>query len=312
MEFLTLYPSSFALSKTKCSYYFAYGLAPFYKKNLIADIKKSPYYTLLFDESMNRILQTEQMDACIRYWCVKSNMVKTRYLGSEFFNRPNAENIANSIDSAIKDLSKESLICIGMDGPNTNWSVMKIIQDKRKDDGLPCLENIGSCGLNVVSGALQTGVQKSSWLIKKVLQSMWKLFHDSCARKDVYILVAESQVFAMRFCPTRWTENEDVAERAINVWDQFVTVIEHFTKLPASKQPKNNTSYDSLKVNIKDKLMKVKFHVFKDIAHKMNKFLKVFKTDAPMVPFLEEVLDSLMRNIMQYFVKRSILDKADT
>ena len=128
----------------------------------------------------------------------------------------------------------------------------------------------------------------------------------------MYMLVAESQVFAMRFCPTRWTEHEDVAERAINVWDQFVTVIEHFTKLPASKQPKNNTSYDSLKVNIKDKLMKVKFHVFKDIAHKMNKFLKVFQTDAPLVPFLDEVLDSLMRNIMQYFVKRFILDKADT
>ena len=93
----------FALSKTKCSYYITYGVAPFYKGNLIADIKKSPYYTLYFDESMNRILQTEQMDACIRYWCVKSNMVKTRYLGSEFFDRPNADNIANSIDSASKD-----------------------------------------------------------------------------------------------------------------------------------------------------------------------------------------------------------------
>ena len=134
----------------------------------------------------------------------------------------------------------------------------------------------------------------------------------NCFMIPVHVLVGESQVFAMRFCPTRWAENEDVAERANNVWDQFVTIIEHFTKLPASKQPKNNTSYDSLKVNIKDKLMKVKFHVFKDIAHKMNKFLKVFQTDAPMVPFLDEVLDSLMRNIMQYFVKHSILDKADT
>ena len=56
----------FTLSKTKCKYFVTYGLAPFYK-NLNADIKKSPYFTLHFDKSMNKILQTEQMDACIRF-----------------------------------------------------------------------------------------------------------------------------------------------------------------------------------------------------------------------------------------------------
>ena len=302
----------FTLGKTKCNYFITYGLAPIYKKNLIAAIKKSPYFTLHFDESMNKILQTEQMDACIRFWCEKSNMVKSRYLDSAFFNRPNAVNIADGIDNVIKPLSKEAMISLGMDGPHTNWSVVKIIQERRKDDGVPCLESIGSCGLHVVSGSLQTGVQKSSWPLKKVLQSMWKLFHDSPARRDMYIQINESQVFAMRFCPTRWTENEDVAERAISVWDQHVAVIEHYTKLSASKQPKNNSSYDTLRENINDKLMKVKFHIFKDIARKMNKYLKIFQTDAPMVPFMDDVLDSLMRNIMRYFVKRSVLENAET
>ena len=238
-------------------------------------------------------------------------MVKSRYLDSAFFHRPNAGNIADGIDNVIRVI-KEAMISLWMDGPNTNWSVVKIIQERRKDDGLPCLESIGSCGLHVVSGSLQTGVQKSSWPLKKVLQSMWKSFHDSPARRDLYIQINESEVFAMGFCPTRWTENEDVAGRAISVWDQHVDVIGHYTKLSASKQPKNNSSYDTLRENINDKLMKVNVHIFKDIAHKMNKYLKIFQTDAPMVPFMDDVLDSLLRNIMRYFVKRSVLENAKT
>ena len=58
--------------------------------------------------------------------------------------------------------------------------------------------------------------------------------------------------------------------------------------------------------------MKLKFQAFKDVAHKMNLFLTVFQTDAPMIPFLSDTLESLMRRIMGYFVRGTVLDEAAT
>ena len=65
-----------------------------------------------------------------------------------------------------------------------------------------------------LNGAIQTGLTKSSSHLKEVMKAMWKLFHDSPARRDEFIKVNGSAEFAHNFCPTRWTENQPVAEKA--------------------------------------------------------------------------------------------------
>ena len=316
--FQCMFPDSeitkvFTMSKTKCAYYINFGLAPYFREELLHDIKKSPFYTVLFDESMNKILQTEQMDIYIRYWCERENIVKTKYYDSQFFNRPNADNIVAGIDNALKNISKAELIHISMDGPTTNWSVYNKIQEIRKEKDLPVLSNLGSCGLHSVSGALGTGLTTSSWPLKKVMKSLFNLFYDSPARRDLYIIINESKVFALRFCPTRWVENEPVAERAVEVWDPVQKVIQHYaTNVVPSKRPKDNSSYDTLVNNRTDVLMKVKLQVFKDIAHKTNKFLTVFQKDGPMVPFLAEALEEIFRCLMGYFISKTILKEVVT
>ena len=191
----------FKLSKMKCSYYVNYGLAPFYKKKLIAEVNASPFFTLHFDESMNKVLQTEQMDGCVRFWSDECNQVKTHYLDSQFFNRPNSTNIVQGIESTIKPLHKQKMIGLGMDGPTTNWAVLKLIQEDRKELEFPLVENIGSCGLHVVSGVLQTGVTESSWPLKKVLKAMWQILHDSPARKDVFVKINQPESLPFDFVP---------------------------------------------------------------------------------------------------------------
>ena len=37
---------------------------------------------------------------------------------------------------------------------------LKKMSDQRKNDEIPCLENIGSCGLHIVSNPLQNGAKK--------------------------------------------------------------------------------------------------------------------------------------------------------
>ena len=131
------------------------------------------------------------------------------------------------------------MINLGMDGPSTNWAVLRLIQDARIDDAVPPLEDIDSCGLHVISGALQTGVKDSGWSLKKGMQAMYNLFHDSPARRDLYIKLNESTTFALKFYPTRWVENERVAERALEVWDYHVKVVKQYMVEPVSKRPSN-------------------------------------------------------------------------
>ena len=69
----------FSVSKAKCPYLVNFGLAPYFKDKLLLVIKVLPFYSVLFDESMNLVLQEEQMDIHIRFWDSENYLVKTRY-----------------------------------------------------------------------------------------------------------------------------------------------------------------------------------------------------------------------------------------
>ena len=47
----------FQMSKIKVSYVIIFGLAYYFCNSLITLVKKSPFYTLLFDESLNKVLR---------------------------------------------------------------------------------------------------------------------------------------------------------------------------------------------------------------------------------------------------------------
>ena len=102
------------------------------------------------------------------------------------------------------------------------------MSDQRKNEEIPCLENIGSCGLHTVSNALQNGAKKTGWKLDELLKSMWKLFQGSPAGRDIYVTENKSTIFPMKFCPTRWVENVTVAERAINTWLSVLKVIKYY------------------------------------------------------------------------------------
>ena len=97
--------SAFQLSKLKCSYYISFGLAPFIKHLLTKDINLSPIFSVMFDESLNKIMQQSQMDIQIRFWDDSHALVKTRYYDSQLLNRPNAENLVESLLNGLASVS---------------------------------------------------------------------------------------------------------------------------------------------------------------------------------------------------------------
>ena len=67
--------SSFQSSKTKCSYFINYGLAPYFKELLLQDVKVCPFFVLSFGESLNELFKRNK-------WICKyatGTMPKIRY-----------------------------------------------------------------------------------------------------------------------------------------------------------------------------------------------------------------------------------------
>ncbi|XP_057291926.1 uncharacterized protein LOC130614515 [Hydractinia symbiolongicarpus] len=58
--------------------------------------------------------------------------------------------------------------------------------------------------------------------------------------------------------------------------------------------------------------MPTKLKLVEFIASKLNKFLRGFQTDQPMVPFLCDVLKDLLTSIMKMFILTDTIKKADT
>ena len=71
---------SFKLSKTKFAYLINFGVGSYFKEVLRKELINAPVFSLLFDESMNHILQNEQLDVHIRFWDDSKCMAATHIL----------------------------------------------------------------------------------------------------------------------------------------------------------------------------------------------------------------------------------------
>ena len=147
------------------------------------------------------------------------------------------------------------------DGPKVNLTFLEILQEKQKDAGMKELIFIGTCGLHTIHHGFQHGKNSSQWNLKKVLSAMFKIFGESSSRRADYkkIPVAESNDYPLQFCAHYWVEDKIVVKRAQKAWSEVTEVVKYWESRQKSKQ-----SF---------------------FAHKLNKFLTRFQTEALMVHF---------------------------
>ena len=65
-------------------------------------VSTSQYFSVLFDDLHNSVLEIEQMDLQERIWCSESNVSKTSYLESQF-------QYSTIADALLKELLKGCL-----------------------------------------------------------------------------------------------------------------------------------------------------------------------------------------------------------
>ena len=70
------------------------------------------------------------MDVNISYWDSTEHKVKTSYFDSQFLERPNADNLLDSINVSTAKLKEDSFLHLAMDGPNVNWDVLNKLDNK--------------------------------------------------------------------------------------------------------------------------------------------------------------------------------------
>ena len=258
---------------------------------------------------MNRISQNKQMDFIIRYWNGNTNKVAVRYLGSEFLGHVTAVDLLTHFKQGISQLDPKRLLQVSMDGPNVNWKFYTDLTKERNSEELPQLLNIGSCGLHIVHGGLQKGVNESGWKLGHLMRSLWQLFHDTPAWREDFVKLSVSTVFPLKFCPHRWVEDVVVAERAHQMWPNIKKYVSSFRATP--KKAPQTASYATIKEACEDPLTVTKLKFFISVAKQLQPFLLKFQTDAPMAPFLGQSLKYFLLTLMGRFIKKDVLEQAD-
>ena len=81
--------------------------------------------------------------------------------------------------------------------------------------------------------------------------------------------------------------------------------------LSQPERPKDK-SYDLLVQNHTDHLMFGKMQFFHDIANVLSEFLTKFQTDDPVMLFLSDLQESILRRLMKLFILAEVIKAAET
>ena len=136
-----------------------------------------------FDESLNDVTQTTEMDLHVRYWDLIESRVKVRYYDSTFLGRGTHTDLLNHFKSITNGLPSNKVYQVSMDGPNVNLKSYKEFSRLYKEENCYCLIDVGTCSLHTVHSSFRTGVEATGWNVKKVLKVAFHVLHNSPARR---------------------------------------------------------------------------------------------------------------------------------
>lgn len=192
------------LNKDKVSYTICFGLTPFFQDKLLNYLRQLRFFTVSFDESLNKVTQSKQMDIIIRYWCSEKSQVRTRFLNSVFLGHSTSQDLIKAFKEALNGLSLHKIFQISMDGPAVNWKFLRELKDEFQClPSVQCFVDMGSCGLHVIHGAFKTGITASGWKVVTYLRAIYDLFKNVPARRADYMTFADTEIFPKIFCSVR-------------------------------------------------------------------------------------------------------------
>ena len=320
----------FGMSPARLSYLINLGLAPYFKSTFMNDLiplKRSlqlpSKFVSSFNESLNKVVYSKQMDIYIIYFDEINKQVKHVYIGSQFMGHATVDDMIKGFKEAHNGLDYEiNLIQFSMDGLNTNWAFHGAVSDLRKSGNpfAPDLLKIGRCGLHVVHGAFGTAVGKTDWKMGKKLNATWSIFKKSSARRSDYLSVnniecrneynSVKEVFPLKYVGRRWLKNGKVMDRLLLVGNKLLVFLRQYNK--EKKFPRHNDRFPLLLELFSLCTGNDQYELCLVVIRDIEPFLALLRSEKPLAPFLFQKLKGLIVLILQRFVKASVKRKTST
>ena len=134
--FKLMFPDSqvaqnFSVGKDKMGYLSTHGLYPFFKEQVEESLHKSQFFSVGYDESLNKVAQKTQMDINIRHLDSSTGLVSTKYHTSEFLGSCKAVDLLEHLNKGLGSAKFDKLVSLSMDGPNVNWAMLRDLKLQR-------------------------------------------------------------------------------------------------------------------------------------------------------------------------------------
>ena len=113
----------FKMGRNKLKYVVNHGLYPYFREELDRDVDKSQFITIMFDESLNEIVQQSEMDMFVPFWDIDRHKVSSWFYDSRFLGHTThldvKEDSVKKIDATLMPLEFK---CLWMDQTQTSRS----------------------------------------------------------------------------------------------------------------------------------------------------------------------------------------------
>ena len=188
---------NFSMARSKSIYNVNHGLAPYLKILLQTILEKAD--TFSFDESLNKVIQTFEIDLFVRFWDGTDKCIKVRYYGSMFLGHGRHTEILHHFVGMAKDLKFECLYQSSVDGITVNVKFFQEFSAKFKNANYHSLTDIDSCPFHTVNGAFQTNAKKSGWALKILHKGVYMILHNTPGRREDHESVTGSSTYPHSF-----------------------------------------------------------------------------------------------------------------
>ena len=297
----------------KVKYMIQFGIAPSLIEVILAELRDLPF-TFRFDETTTSQIK-KQYDGYATYDSPFFGRIITTYIGTLFVGKCTADDLlkyTNEMMERLK-LETESILSLGMDGPNVNLSFKRKLESELVKKNTKIID-VGSCPLHIAAnGFLEVlkSLQSEAGIdLDQIVLDLYGFFKYSAKRIKDYLSVKEFTDLQgrrmLKHVSTRWVSIQDVL---IRILEQLPNLVKYFlTDLP--KEPGfNNKSgvgnqerYIRIKKALLNKKLPAVAYSVIFVAKSFNDFLVKLQAVRPMIVVLYEKMLKLIKQCMTKFL----------
>ena len=326
-KFSRMFPDSeiaknYQQGKTKVKYMVQFGIAPYVKEQLMADMSQEQY-CFHFDETTTSQVK-KQYDGYITYYSARYKQVICSYVGSLFVGHCPASALLDHFFEFITNLKLDldNLLNLGMDGPSVNKKFSRELKEELEKDHRTSFIDTGSCTLHTVHNSFGKGMNALKEVIDldQFVIDLHFFFKKSSARREDFVAVAavtDVMVhYLLKHCESRWLGIEKVLVRVI---EQLPNITQYFLKdLPKKPEFRGEKGVGKTKryVRIAECLRNpslqalMAFVVF--IGQDYKKYIVPLQTNAPMIHVLHSMEVKLVHGLMSKFIQAQFIQDDTT